>query len=161
IIMVLLGAGAFAQSGVPVPTGSASLPSGQYKIQGTVVNAVTGHPIARALVELYLEGRRAMLTGAEGEFVFDKLPEEGAMISARRPGFLMKNTMVDVRAGKIVVKLVPECVISGTVVDSEGEPIENATIEAFVSRINDGRMGLMQTHSPMRDRTDEDGNFRM
>src|SRR5262249_43540004 len=79
IIMVLLGAGAFPQSGTPVPTGSASLPSGQYKIQGTVVNAVTGHPIARALVELYLEGRRAMLTGAEGEFVFDKLPEEGAM----------------------------------------------------------------------------------
>jgi carboxypeptidase family protein len=160
-IMVLLGAAAFAQTGTPVPTGSANLPSGQYKIQGTVVNAATGHPIARALVELYLEGKRAVLTGAEGEFVFDKLPEEGAMISARRPGFLMKNTMVEARAGKIVVKLVPECVISGTVVDSEGEPIENATIEALVSRMSDGRMELVQTHSPMRDRTDEDGNFRL
>jgi len=159
--MVLLGAAALAQSGTPLPTRSANLPSGQYKIQGTVVNAVTGHPIARALVELHLEGRRAVLTGAEGEFVFEKLPEEGAMISARRPGFLEKNTMVDVQAGKIVVKLVPECIISGTVVDSEGEPIENAAIEALVSRMNDGRMALVQTHSPMRDRTDEDGNFRM
>jgi hypothetical protein len=159
-IMVLLGA-ALAQSGAPLSAGSGNLPSGQYKIQGTVVNAVTGHPIARALVELHLEGRRAVLTGAEGEFVFDKLPEEGAMISVRRPGFLEKNTMVEVRAGKVVVKLVPECIISGTVVDDEGEPIENATIEALASRMIEGRMGMVQTHSPMRDRTDEDGNFRL
>ena len=161
IIMVLLGATALAQSGTPALTQGASLPSGQHKIQGTVVNAATGHPIPRALVELHLEGRRAVLTGAEGEFVFEKLPEEGAMISARRPGFLTKNTMVEVRAGKIVVKLVPECTISGTVVDSEGEPIENATIDALVSRMSEGRMKLVQTHTPMRGRTDEDGNFRL
>jgi Carboxypeptidase regulatory-like domain len=160
-ILVLLGAAAFPQSGTPVSIGNANLPNSQYKIQGTVVSAVTGHPIPRVLVELYLEGRRATLTGPEGEFVFDKLPEEGAMIIARRPGFLSKNTMVDVQAGKIVVKLAPECIISGTVVDSEGEPIENAGIEALVSRMSEGRKGIVQTHTPMRVRTDEDGNFRL
>src|SRR5690349_4038600 len=34
-----------------------------YKLEGTVVNAQTGQPIPRALVELFTSGRQVVLTG--------------------------------------------------------------------------------------------------
>jgi hypothetical protein len=140
------------------------------KLEGTVVNAETGRPIPRALVELYYMGHNAVLTGPQGEFSFDKLPKGSAMLRVQKPGFFelgathgqryyLQNFAVGPDSGKLVLKLEPECAISGEVTDENGEPLEGATVEALAWRIVDGRRELMPARGNVR--TDEDGLFRM
>src|ERR1700761_7003309 len=64
----------------------------RFKVEGVVVNSVTGKPIPRALVQI--AGRpqsSAHLTGSRGEFSFQSLPAGQILISAAKPGFLNKG----------------------------------------------------------------------
>src|SRR6516162_7556205 len=63
-----------------------------YKLEGTVVNAETGRPIPRALVQLYYTVQKAVLAGPQGEFSFDKLPKGTAMIRVQKPGYFDPGT---------------------------------------------------------------------
>ncbi len=57
-----------------------------YSVHGTVVNAQTNQPIARA--EVILNQDYAVLTGNEGRFEFDQIPAREFQVSARRPGYI-------------------------------------------------------------------------
>ncbi|HKV91912.1 MAG TPA: carboxypeptidase-like regulatory domain-containing protein [Candidatus Angelobacter sp.] len=145
-------------------------PDEYYKLEGTVVNAQTGQPIPHALVQLYATGTQAVLTGAEGEFSFDKLPM-GATVQVRveKPGFFVpgarpqtfptRAVQIGPRMSKLILKLVPECVITGEVMNDQGEPVEGATVDVLMARVDDGRRELTDVRGSVT--TDENGLFRI
>src|SRR5260370_39015052 len=51
-----------------------SCDDGKHALRGTVVNSVTGEPIRGALVQIYFNGQSSMLTGPDGKFQFEGLP---------------------------------------------------------------------------------------
>src|SRR5665811_445863 len=54
--------------------------TGTITVTGVVVNAVTGEPISRALIQLQGMVQRTALTDSDGRFQFDNLPETQAML---------------------------------------------------------------------------------
>src|SRR5882724_2026805 len=78
-LVACLTATLFAQSSPQSP------PVGNYTVSGTVINAVTGEPVRRALVNF--AGQRSVLTDGDGRFQFDRLPQMTASISVHKPGF--------------------------------------------------------------------------
>src|SRR5215472_16764089 len=112
-----------------------------FKVEGAVVNSVTGRPIPRALVEM---SGRAMLAGSEGEFSFDGIPPGQVQISVTKPGYFAPGTKLHngsaSRAlelgpdtGRIILKLAPEAVIFGHVTGDDEEALEGASIEVLTS----------------------------
>src|SRR6266849_154051 len=73
----------------------AQLPSqaSTYTLRGTVVNSVTGEAIAGALVQINSGVQRSLLTGANGKFVFDGMPEGQTNILTRKPGFFAPDSI--------------------------------------------------------------------
>jgi hypothetical protein len=81
------------------------------------VNAVTGEPIRRALVQLEGESERSTLTDANGQFEFAGLPAMQANVTARKPGFFgeeelegggqLKSILVGGDTPSVPVKLTP------------------------------------------------------
>jgi hypothetical protein len=57
-----------------------------YSVHGTVVNAQTNQPTARA--EVILNQDYAVLTGSEGRFAFDQIPAGEYQVSVGRPGYI-------------------------------------------------------------------------
>lgn len=141
----------------------------QFRLEGIVVNSLTGNPVPRALVHV---SGRALLTGPEGDFVFDRLPAGTVQVQVAKPGYFAPGarTMTmgwpsaTVTVGpdteKIVVKLAPEAIITGRVTNQDDEPVEGASVQvlSYTSQ-NDGPQQLMPARAAVR--SDEDGNFRI
>ena len=143
-----------------------------YPVTGTIVNSVTGKPIPRTLVRI---SQRAVLTGPQGDFAFDNVPAGKAEIVVSKPGFFHPGQphslymgymgdqspySVDVSADtKVVLKLEPEAVVSGTIQGEDDEPLEGVRINVLTSQVVNGRRQL----TPVRRSrvSDEDGNFRI
>jgi Carboxypeptidase regulatory-like domain len=59
-----------------------------YTLPGTVFDSLANKPIQNALVLLYLDAERAVLTGSDGAFQFDGLLVSGqGSITAQKPGY--------------------------------------------------------------------------
>ncbi len=133
----------------------------QYVLAGTVVNARTGEPIQRALVELTsfhaasLEGRRtdgvraaqiSTFTDAAGAFRFPSLAPGNYRLAARKPQFVEvaddsgEQSMItlDKSRESLRVRLAPLGVIAGKVVDQDGEPVRGVNIVAMTRTVQDG-----------------------
>lgn len=144
---------------------SAQQPQQQlFKVEGTVVNSVTGKPLPRVLVQLF---GRSVLTGPEGEFSFDRVAAGRASITLMKPGYFgpgetprsANNFDVGPDTGKIILKLAPEGVIAGHVTGQDEEPLEGASMQVLGFRAIEGRQVLVPVRGDVR--TDEDGNFRV
>ena len=142
-----------------------------FKVEGTVVNEATGRPIPRALVEWYSPaGLVSVLTGTEGEFVFNGVRQGRAQLSVQKPGYFTSHGgamsarpiifNVGADSGKLTIKLIQEAVISGRVLGKDGEPLEFANINIERANANAARSqrNFLQRNSVQ---TDEDGNFRI
>jgi Carboxypeptidase regulatory-like domain len=141
----------------------------KYKVEGTIINAVTGRPIPRALVQWSsTSGQKSLLSGPDGDFSFDGVPEGRAQFLVRKPGYFQGrggafsqrtiNFPVGSDSTKLVVKLTPEAVIFGRVLGKDGEPVEGASIR--VERPAGGS-NLYRGLGMHQGRTDEDGSFRV
>lgn len=139
----------------------------RFKLEGMVVNSLTGKPLPRVLVQLF---GRAVLTGAEGEFSFDGVAAGRVQIILTKPGYFSpgartrggsigNNIDVGPDTGKVALKLAPEAIISGRVTGQDEEPLEAASIQALTFALMDGRQILAPARGEVR--TDEDGNFRI
>jgi hypothetical protein len=146
------------------PTDSSAL----YKLEGVVVNAQTGRAIPHALVELFGRSKAAMLTDSEGHFAFENLPRGTITLSTRKPGFWapgstenihLRNIEVGPNTNKVVLRLVPEAGFSGEVTDSDGEPLEGASVQVLAAKLIEGRRQMMPMGRNVT--TDEDGNFHV
>jgi len=141
-----------------------------YKVEGTVINAISGHPIPRALVQWNGQsGQVAVLSGPGGEFAFEGVPEGRAQFLVQKPGYFQgrggnfnpRSILLTVGpdSTRLAMKLTPEAVVFGRVLGKDGEPVEGATV-----RIEKAGAGSSSRYRgvPQRDgRTDEDGNFRI
>lgn len=148
----------------------------QSSVKGTVVNAVTGAPIARALV-LTPGNSYAMLTDGEGHFEFT-LPKVGSdsgrsliggagytfsplALRARKPGYLddpNNRSQVEATPGtEITIPLLPEALIKGRVLFSETDPTPGITVQLFSRQVQDGMPKWVQAGST---RANSNGEFR-
>lgn len=112
-------------------------------VGGVVVDGVTDQPVRRAGVVLTGEadGRRVVLaaveTEADGAFRFERLAAGVYSLVAQKAGYLdlpRSGRMSQLpladgqqRAG-LVVRLTPQSVISGRVLDEDGEPLQGASV---------------------------------
>jgi uncharacterized GH25 family protein len=137
-------------------------------IEGQILNLATGAPLKRATVRLMGLGRRpqgagpnmqAKETDDQGKFAFVGLEAGRYLLSAERQGFLRQNyggrkyntsgtAMVlgaDQRMKDIVLKMSPQSVITGKVLDEDGEPVANVQVRAMKMAYRDGRKQWVQT----------------
>ncbi len=141
----------------------------RYKLSGTVVNSVTNEPIRRALVTLFAQQQTPVMTDSDGHFEFTDLPRSPVTVTAQKPGYFSEQELsygrhrpqqfpVGPDAQSIVIKLVPEAIVSGRIVDTDGLPIPNLMIRAVTQRVLEGRKQWTQGTI---DRTDADGAYRI
>ena len=112
------------------------------------MNAVTGEPIRRALVQMSGSYQASSFTNESGRFQFDNCPGGSAWFRAQKPGFFEPNNgsprrisrvSIDSNAKDIQVKLTPEARIEGRVTNSDGEPLEGVQVQAMGEQIIEGR----------------------
>lgn len=139
----------------------------QFRVEGVVVNSLSGKPLSRVLVQLNMH---SLLTGTEGEFSFEGVPPGHVYITLTKPGYFgpgalargrTADTTVEVGpdTGRLVLKMAPEAVIFGRVTGQDGDPLEAASIQVLTQSSVEGRRIFTRTRGDVR--TDEDGNFRI
>jgi hypothetical protein len=154
-----------AEPGSQIPT---------YALRGTVVNSVTNEPIRNALVEFYFGAQRFALTSADGTFQFDDLSYTGqGSITAKKPGYFSPQDVKTSRHSMsthtrqvtvapdqplIVLKLIPEGIISGRISGDGGEPIESLPIHLLVQSVESGQWVRQELRTA---NTNENGEFRL
>ncbi len=140
-----------AQAGVPGHT-----------VSGTVVNSVTGEPISRALVQI--GGQFAALTDHDGHFEFNGVEQGSVVPWATKPGYfpqnqsrIFDNTGSQSSDAPVIVKLVPEAIISGTVTGQDGTPLEGIQVQVRTLAVQDG---LSRWRQRQGTRTNSEGQYR-
>jgi uncharacterized protein (DUF2141 family) len=140
-----------------------------FELSGNVINAATGEPVSRALVQMQTPVGKAQFAGTDGTFVFKNLARGRYNLTASKPGFFNEqqlgrwnawmNSFQDVPSEKeVVLKLTPEGIIYGEVKNENGEPIEGVTVRAQRWQTENGRKSLQNARDAA---TDDEGNFRL
>jgi RNA polymerase sigma factor (sigma-70 family) len=134
-----------------IPAGSENvdfaLPRVQTTLAGRVVRADTGAAISEFEIEAvppYPGGNLQQLAmpllfkkyyDPEGRFLLEDYhggPRTGAMLLARAPGFAMSSETValdaEIRTPEIILRLQPEAIVEGVVVDASDRPVPGALI---------------------------------
>jgi Carboxypeptidase regulatory-like domain len=140
-----------------------------FELSGAVINAATGEPVSRALVEMQAAKGRAQFAGADGTFVFKNLARGRYNLTASKPGFFSEQQLGRWNAGRnhfqdvpsekdVVLKLTPEAIIYGEVKNESGEPVEGVTVRAQRWQTQNGRKTLQNARDA---ETDDEGNLRL
>jgi len=138
-------------------------------IEGKVLNAVTGEPVRKAQVALTamnapqkgkpdLAGGGSALTDAEGHFEFTVMAPGSYALAAFREGFDSPNVRgestlphVTLASGEekrdIVIRLTPLGVITGRILDEDGDPIRQIQVQTMVYRYTAAGRQLVQRGS--------------
>jgi Carboxypeptidase regulatory-like domain len=136
------------------PVGAHQSPPPPTTIDGRVVDALTSRPVRGAVVRA---NASAFRTGQDGRFVL-RVAAGVVTLRATKTGYLdgeaqpIELAESDQRRD-VVVRLTPEGVISGRVVDQSGTPVERATVHA-VARDEANRDG-----AGISTVTDDVGNY--
>lgn len=144
--------------------GVAQTPDTPQTVSGSVLDAVSGQPVFRALVRL---GSRAVLTDSEGHFSFANVDPSALNLTAIKPGYffaegLNEPTEISLNPGTLAdpvqLRLYPEAIVKGSVSDQNGAPLANVSIEAY-RNLSEGAgrrwVPVAATHS------DSHGNYRI
>jgi hypothetical protein len=150
-----------------------------YSVRGTIVNAISGQPVARAVVSI--DQDYAMLTGSEGEFSFDNVPAGKYSLSVQKPGYkgfgggmgmgfrLMtggrfsaseppRQIEVGPDMPAVAFPLTPLATISGHVTLSTADPADGIQVEVFARQFQHGRATWTVAGQT---KTRSDGSFRI
>jgi len=122
------------------------IPDGPYRIAGMVVNAKAGGPLARARVTIQdakdRQSMQSLITGDDGRFEFHVPAGKYSLDGAKR-GFIFASynqhdqfstaivTGADLDTENLVLRLAPNAVLTGRVLDEFGEPVRNAQITVY------------------------------
>jgi hypothetical protein len=157
---------------LPCQSANESGAASTHSLSGTVLNAVTGEPVRRAMVQAAPANSsqmRSVLSDSEGRFQFSDLPESEVTVLAHKPGFFSEADLnpSDFQpeivhfvsdTTSVTLKLVPEATISGHVASVKGDPIEDTTVRIFREVIANG---YRHWEAKQPATTEEDGQFRM
>jgi len=148
-VCLLAASSAFGQAAPAPPAAPA-----KGIIEGQVFNVATGAPLKKATVRLVGLGARpsggmpstaSRETDEQGRFAFTRLEAGRYDLSAERQGFLRQsyggrkyNTSgtpiglaQDQHVKDILIKLSPQSVITGKVLDEDGDPVANVQVRAL------------------------------
>lgn len=161
---------AAAQSG---NTAQASAAAG-YRVAGVVVSKGNGNPLARArivLSEVKDSGKfETVITADDGKFEFAGVPAGKYSLSGAKHGFISAaydqhdefSTAIVTGAGldteNLVLKLSPDGVISGAVIDEAGDPVRRAMVTLYVE---DHGQGVNQIHMSRAAQTNDLGEYEI
>jgi hypothetical protein len=154
---------------VNVCGGQASQSTQRYPIRGTVVNSTTGEGVRGALVQINTNRQRSVLTGADGTFAFAEVPAGTLYINVLKPGYFTWQAIQSPQAQfvyavsgpdqpPLLIKLVPEGVISGHVIGDGGEPVEAFPVQLWTERVENGKKTRADIHFAT---TNDEGEFRI
>jgi uncharacterized surface anchored protein len=157
--------------------GSGPQPDDKCSIEGTVVNAMTGEPLKKAHLTLQPADRPngapyGTDTDAGGHFLMDKLDPGNYSLSADRNGFLAEGyspdgnprhriqlkLAVEQNLKDVVFKLMPQGVITGRVIDEDGEPLVSVSVQLLMFQYQGGKRQLEPGGATF---TDDLGEFRL
>jgi hypothetical protein len=130
-------------------------------VSGQVVNSVTGQPIAGAMVQF--GGENAMLTDREGQFEFHDVAAAVSGDLVTKPGYFSEHYgLIDLtgrgeRNEPITLKLVPEAIVFGKVLDQNGQPLQDLRVQLKILQIRDGLRHWEDRASTI---TNVEGEFR-
>src|SRR5579872_656352 len=147
----------------------------KFRVSGKAVNAVNGHPLSGAEVQIgrsddFDATQQKMLTADDGSFAFAVTSAGKYMLAGEARGFRrqafgqhgMYVSAIVVGQGQssenVVFRLRPDGRIIGTIVDEEHEPVSGATVFLFRT---DASGGLRQTYLSMQIVTDDRGTYRL
>jgi hypothetical protein len=139
---------------------------------GTVVNGVTGEPIARARVIIISGGTTySAATDSSGRWTLSNLGCATGQLVVTRPGFLQNapNSRTGGAPRRLVLvsgspvhdiktELTPQSVAWGKVLDDQGDPVQGAQVAVLASRVTDGRPRFQQAGSGA---TNDLGDYRI
>lgn len=100
-------------------------------------------PLRRARVTLNGEGAgsgRTAITADDGSFAFDGLPPGSYGIRAQKDAYIEKSGGAVRPGSHVAIRLPRGAVITGTVVDIDGQPAQGIAVAAIARRV-DGRWG--------------------
>lgn len=135
---------------VAVGAQSQTKPADLCTLEGSVVNAATGDPIRKIMVEAFQVGMRVQPTSAmtdiNGHFILQNLDPGRYMLRAQAPGFppqsygqktpTGRGKILALAAGShesdIAFRLLPGGVITGKVIDDDGDPLVGAQVQAML-----------------------------
>lgn len=163
VLLILCGVGLVLSSASAVQSPSAN--GETFSLSGTVVNSVTGEPIARALVQTNGRVQRTAFSDSEGHFQIDGLPAVQVTVTAQKPGYSASRfpgfaggwIQIGANTGAQIVKLVPQSAIYGRVTDASGQALEHVPVRLTARSVRDGRKIWEQRGMT---ESDEDGHFR-
>jgi hypothetical protein len=122
------------------------LPTGPYRIAGTVVSGKGGSALARARVQIMdasnRQSMRSLVTSADGRFEFHVSKGKFALRGAKR-GYIPSGynqheqfstaivTGADLDTEHLVLRLPPVAALSGKVLDEAQEPVRGASVRIY------------------------------
>ena len=157
-----------------------SAPQDKARIEGILINQVTGQPLRKATISLRdaaatpkpgessTPAAYAVMSDAEGKFVFEDVNPGRYKLTADRAGYIHATYrtsgggFLTVGPGQVLkdirLNITPQGVIAGRVVDEDGDPITEVYVQALVWRIINGarRLGFSRYTQ-----VDDQGNFRL
>jgi hypothetical protein len=149
-------------------------------VAGRVTNLFTGEPLRKVNVHLSQTGRQANakaqgyggLSDAQGYFRFEGISAGQYSLRGDRPGFLMtlygakgpgqSGTFITLQAGQEMTDLsfglIPQAVITGRVLDEDGDPVSGVQVEGLKQSWSRGKLRFMQQGGGS---TNDLGEFRL
>jgi hypothetical protein len=153
-----------------------------FTVAGTVLNAATGQPIARA--EVILDNNEAQLTPGDGSFSFDHVAAGTYDLSVSKPGYLglggsgmrggggfhggggagsqaslpPRRVVVGAEMPSLTFRLTPLASLSGHLTLSTADPANNIRITLFRREMQNSRMHWAMAEMAQ---TRSDGSFRL
>ena len=155
---------------LPLALAAQTKPDDSCAISGQVSNAATGEPVRRALVSLRridmspgtttIQVSHAVATDAAGQFAMAGIAPGKYRLTAERNGFIVTQygsrgpgkagTLLTLEAGQkssdLALRLTPHGVITGRVLDEEGDPVPNANVQVSRQIYAQGRKQLSRAN---------------
>src|SRR5579864_5257843 len=170
--LCLFGAGASIAAQTPAAPPATSV--GNYRIAGTVVSKLDGHPLARARITVRdtkdPQKFESLVTAEDGKFEFTAVPAGKYALNGAKRGFIAASydeheqfstaivTGANLDTENLVLRLAPTAIISGKLLDETGDPIRNATVTLYY---DDHSSGVNQIRQFRVAQTDDQGSYEI
>jgi len=174
LIAALRLSGIEAVAAPQIPNPPQTISSGEFKIAGTVVSKTDGHPLTRARITVRdakdPQKFQSIVTSDDGKFEFTGLPAGKYSLQGAKRGFISAAyeqhgqfstaivTGASLDTENLTLRLAPDAVISGRVLDEIGEPIRHATVTLYY---DDHSRGIDQIHQSRGAETDDQGGYEL
>ncbi len=148
-----------------------------FRIAGTIVNSLTGQPMASASVAIARvthgterEISKSVITGADGRFSFAALSQGKYSLMASARGFSLQSfdrhdayaTAIavgpDLDSEHLIFRLEPDASVEGDVTDENNDPIQFAMVRLFQTNLEGG---LRKAISVNQGQTDDQGHYHI